>query len=86
MSTEIRVMIATLFGLATLNPVAAPEAQDFYRGKTVRLVVGYAPGGGYDSYARLVARHMGKHIPGNPAFISREYAGRRQPRVRQPSL
>ena len=75
MSTEIRVMIAALFGLATLNPVAATEAQDFYRGKTVRLVVGYAPGGGYDSYARLVARHMGKHIPGNPAFIVENMPG-----------
>ena len=75
MSTEIRVMIAALFGLATLNPVAATEAQDFYQGKTVRLVVGYAPGGGYDSYARLVARHMGKHIPGNPAFIVENMPG-----------
>ena len=75
MSTEIRVMIAALFGLATLNSVAATEAQDFYRGKTVRLVVGYAPGGGYDSYARLVARHMGKHIPGNPAFIVENMPG-----------
>ena len=39
------------------------------RGKTVRLVVGYAPGGGYDFYARAVARYMGKHVPGNPAFV-----------------
>jgi tripartite-type tricarboxylate transporter receptor subunit TctC len=42
---------------------------EFYRGKTIRLVVGYAPGGGYDFYARAVARYMGKHIPGNPAFV-----------------
>ena len=75
MSTEIRVMIAALFGLATLNPVATTEAQDFYQGKTIRLVVGYAPGGGYDFYARLVARYMGKHIPGNPAFIVENMPG-----------
>ena len=75
MSTEIRIMIAALFGLATLNPAASTEAQNFYQGKTVRLVVGYAPGGGYDFYARLVARYMGKHIPGNPAFIVENMPG-----------
>ncbi|MGH7816516.1 MAG: Bug family tripartite tricarboxylate transporter substrate binding protein [Candidatus Binatia bacterium] len=46
-----------------------------YRGKTIRLVVGYAPGGGYDFYARTIARHMGKHIPGNPAFIVENMPG-----------
>jgi tripartite-type tricarboxylate transporter receptor subunit TctC len=48
---------------------------EFYRGKTIRLVVGYAPGGGYDFYARTIARHMGKHIPGNPAFIVENMPG-----------
>ncbi len=48
---------------------------EFYRGKTVRLVVGYAPGGGYDFYARTIARHMGKHIPGNPAFVVENMPG-----------
>jgi tripartite-type tricarboxylate transporter receptor subunit TctC len=42
---------------------------DFYRGKTVTIVVGFAPGGGYDISARIVARHLGKHIPGNPNII-----------------
>jgi tripartite-type tricarboxylate transporter receptor subunit TctC len=42
---------------------------DFYRGKTVRIVVGFSAGGGYDQYSRLVARHMSKYIPGNPAVI-----------------
>jgi tripartite-type tricarboxylate transporter receptor subunit TctC len=42
---------------------------DFYRGKAVTIVVGFAPGGGYDISARLVAKHMGKHIPGNPNVI-----------------
>jgi tripartite-type tricarboxylate transporter receptor subunit TctC len=42
---------------------------DFYRGKTVTIVVGFAPGGGYDISARLVARHMGKHMSGNPSVI-----------------
>ena len=42
---------------------------DFYRGKTVRIVVGFSAGGGYDQYSRLIARHMSKYIPGNPAVI-----------------
>src|SRR5919202_108547 len=46
------------------NPVA-----DFYRGKTITMIVGYTAGGGYDLYARALARHMGKHIPGNPGFV-----------------
>ncbi len=44
-------------------------AQDFYQGKTVRVIVGAAAGGGYDTYSRTIARHMGKHVPGNPAFV-----------------
>jgi tripartite-type tricarboxylate transporter receptor subunit TctC len=64
-----------LLTFAALNMAAAARAQDFYAGKTVRLVVGYAPGGGYDFYARLVARYMGKHIPGNPAFIVENMPG-----------
>lgn len=42
---------------------------NFYQGKTVRIIVGLAPGGGFDTYARAIARHLGKHIPGNPAVI-----------------
>src|SRR5918992_284031 len=43
------------------------SAEDFFRGKTIRLIVGLAPGGGYDTYLRTIARHISKHIPGNPA-------------------
>jgi len=51
--------------------LAAPSpAQDtFYKGKTVRIIVGAAAGGGYDTYSRTIARHMGKHVPGNPTFV-----------------
>jgi tripartite-type tricarboxylate transporter receptor subunit TctC len=41
----------------------------FYQGKTVRIVVGFSAGGGYDQYSRLIARHLSKHIPGNPSVI-----------------
>jgi tripartite-type tricarboxylate transporter receptor subunit TctC len=60
--------IGALFGFATC--IASVHAQEpFYRGKTIRLIVGLAPGGGYDLYSRVIARHMGKHIPGNPTIV-----------------
>jgi len=43
--------------------------EPFYKGKTVRIIVGASAGGGYDTYSRTIARHMGKHIPGNPVFV-----------------
>jgi tripartite-type tricarboxylate transporter receptor subunit TctC len=46
------------------------QAQDsFYKGKTVRIIVGASAGGGYDTYSRTIARHIGKHVPGNPTFV-----------------
>ena len=45
------------------------QSEEFYEGKTLRIVVAYSPGGGYDTYARLIARYFGKHIPGNPRMI-----------------
>jgi tripartite-type tricarboxylate transporter receptor subunit TctC len=59
------IAVLTLF-LAS----AAAHAQDaFYRGKTVRIIVGASAGGGYDTYSRTIARHMGKYIPGNPTLV-----------------
>jgi tripartite-type tricarboxylate transporter receptor subunit TctC len=63
---------------AVLFPGHAASAQDvaeFYKGKTVRIVVGFSPGGGYDQYARLVARHIGRHIPGNPTVVVQNMPG-----------
>jgi tripartite-type tricarboxylate transporter receptor subunit TctC len=48
---------------------------DFYRGKTVRIVVGFSAGGGYDQYTRLIARHISKYIPGNPNIVVENMAG-----------
>ena len=55
--------------------VTAAELANFYQGKTVRIVVGLAAGGGYDLYARTLARHLGKHIPGNPAVVVENMTG-----------
>ncbi len=49
--------------------------EEFYKGKTIRIVVGFSPGGGYDTYTRAAARHMGKYIPGNPTFIVQSMTG-----------
>ena len=48
---------------------------DFYRGKTVRIIVGFSAGGGYDAYSRLIGRHLHKHIPGNPNVLVDNMAG-----------
>ncbi len=63
---------AIVLALAGSRPL---EAQSFFAGKTVRIVVGLAPGGGFDTYARLLARHLGRHIPGNPAIIVENMTG-----------
>ncbi|MBI3065722.1 MAG: hypothetical protein HYY82_12420 [Deltaproteobacteria bacterium] len=71
--------LALLFSLVIvlLGSPAALEAQSepFFKGKTIRLVVGFTPGGFYDRWARVVARHLGKHIPGNPEFIVQNMPG-----------
>jgi tripartite-type tricarboxylate transporter receptor subunit TctC len=58
---------------ATSTPVDAQES--FYRGKTVRIIVGASAGGGYDTYSRTIARHISKHIPGNPTFTVENMPG-----------
>ena len=60
--------------VAATSALADPVA-DFYRGKSIRIIVGAAAGGGYDIPARLLANHMGKHIPGNPSFVVENMPG-----------
>ena len=57
------------------QPALAAGVEDFYKGKTVSLVIGYSVGGGYDAYGRLLARHLGKHIPGNPSVLPQNMTG-----------
>jgi len=56
-------------------PAAADPVADFYRGKTLTMVIATSPGGDYDIRARLLARHMGRHIPGEPAIVARNMPG-----------
>ena len=69
------VAIAACMTTLLLDPAASQDAASFYNGKTVRIVVGYSPGGGYDQYARLVARHIGRYIPGNPKVVVQNMPG-----------
>src|SRR5262245_8584518 len=68
-----RIVIALIAGLLAAQPALAQDG--FYRGKTVTIIVGYSAGGGYDQYARLVARHLGRHIPGQPNVIVQNMPG-----------
>ena len=61
--------------LAALAPARADPVADFYRGKTVNVLIGVGVGGEYDLQARLVARHIGKHIPGNPTVVAQNMTG-----------
>ncbi len=75
MGTNGLVAFCALAVLLALPHGTAVAAGDFFKGKRVTFYVGYAPGGGYDTYSRLVARHLGKHIPGNPKVIVKNMPG-----------
>jgi len=66
---------AVLFVVASAAIVLAQGASDFYKGRTINLYIGYSPGGAYDLYARVIARHMGAHIPGNPTIVPQNMEG-----------
>jgi len=68
--------VAGVVGIgAVAGPAAADEVAAFYKGKRLKMIVGSGAGGGYDTYGRLVARHIGKHIPGNPTMIVQNLTG-----------
>lgn len=74
----MRQLAAIGLGIVALAAPAGARAQsvaDFYKGKTVSILVGYSAGGGYDIYARAISRHMGKHLPGHPNFIVQNVTG-----------
>src|SRR5205807_5489472 len=76
---RLRRLIGSLFLALTMTcfHAVADPVEDFYRGKTVTIMVGSTPGGGYDSDARVVARNIGRHIPGNPTIIVQNVPGAR---------
>jgi tripartite-type tricarboxylate transporter receptor subunit TctC len=56
-------------------PIAAHAQSRFFEGKTIRIIVGFSPGDGFDTYSRTIARHLGRHIPGNPTVIVENMTG-----------
>jgi len=71
----IATTVALALGLALAAPARADSVEDFYRGRTITILVGFSAGGGYDLYARLLGRHIGRHIPGNPSVTVQNMPG-----------
>lgn len=65
------LILCFIFGVRTSTDAQEP----FYKGKTVRVVVGFSAGGGFDVYSRAISRHLGKHLPGNPTVIVENMTG-----------
>src|SRR5262249_53896951 len=61
--------------LATATDVRAQSPADFYKGRDLDLYIGYSPGGAYDLYARMIGRHMGAHLPGQPTLVPKNLEG-----------
>lgn len=75
MARGIGCLVAAIAWFALIVSAAQATTHEFYKGKTVRIIVGYAAGGGFDLYSRTIARYMGKHIPGNPNVIVENMPG-----------
>ncbi|HEY7555738.1 MAG TPA: tripartite tricarboxylate transporter substrate-binding protein [Candidatus Binatia bacterium] len=73
MKTLGRLCWAVVAGVILAQPASA--AAPFYDGKSIKLIVGFSAGGGFDTYSRLIARHMGRHISGNPSIIVENMTG-----------
>jgi tripartite-type tricarboxylate transporter receptor subunit TctC len=69
----VAAALAAVFVLA--SPSHAQSVAEFYKGKQLTMIIGSAPGGAYDGWARVIAHHMGKHIPGNPTFVPQNMPG-----------
>jgi tripartite-type tricarboxylate transporter receptor subunit TctC len=72
---RLSILLALCLCLAPVAAHAQSAVEDFYKGKQLNLIVGYGPGGGYDTTARLLARYLGKYVPGNPSIVVQNMAG-----------
>ena len=71
----MRIQVIVVSVIIAIAAAEMSHAEDFYKGKTIRVIVGGSAGGGFDIYTRAMARHMGKHIPGNPALVVENMTG-----------
>jgi tripartite-type tricarboxylate transporter receptor subunit TctC len=74
-STTALAAAATAALVLQALPASAQSVAEFYKGKTINVLVGFGPGGGYDLYARALGRHLGRHIPGNPSIVVQNMDG-----------
>jgi tripartite-type tricarboxylate transporter receptor subunit TctC len=72
---KARALLTAAALLGLMRPAAADDVADFYRGRTLTLLISYSVGGGYDLYARVLAKFLGKHIPGNPTIVPENMPG-----------
>ena len=63
------IFYSSLIGMVLFTSEHCSYAQDFYAGKTIRILVGFPAGGGFDTYSRTIARHISKYVPGNPTVV-----------------
>ncbi len=75
MFRTLAALTTALLAATSTTAFAQTDVAEFYRGKTVRLVIGYGAGGGYDVYAKMLARFLGEHIPGKPTVIAQNMPG-----------
>jgi tripartite-type tricarboxylate transporter receptor subunit TctC len=71
----MRVIFGTVLLISTLSAAHAQDLAAFYKSRNLNMEIGYSAGGGYDVYARMLARHIGKHIPGNPTIVTKNLEG-----------
>ncbi len=79
MARPLKALLSAMAMIAFAKPADAQDARDavaaFYRGKTITIIVGSSPGGGYDLYGRLIARFLGRHVPGAPGVVVQNMPG-----------
>ena len=68
-------IVGALAAVLAVSPASAATPAEFYKGHSVQLIIGFSAGGGYDLYARVLARHIGRHIPGNPSVVPQNMPG-----------
>ncbi len=75
MRNNTAVGILLCAGMVAAGYQGRAYADDFYKDKTINIVVGFGAGGGYDLYARLLSRHLGNHVPGSPRVVAQNMTG-----------
>jgi tripartite-type tricarboxylate transporter receptor subunit TctC len=75
MSKSLSIVFGSVLMIVFILNLPGHAAAPFYEGKTIRVVVGFSAGGGFDTYSRLIARHMGRHIPGSPGMVVENMPG-----------